>query len=293
MMRYNNPSAILFPMKKVLVAVIFFLFLVACGSEKAPQPTFIYQLQNAQFDGLAAQNVSALVVDPDDTGWTKEQVTTLRNQNKTVLAYLSIGEAENYRSYWKPDWNSVPPSWLSEENPEWKGNFNVHYWEGEWQQTITAQLNAILALNYSGAYLDKVDAYEYWEDQDITDARRQMLDFVLTVSRTAKNQSPDFLIIPQNAPELVVDFEYLNAIDGIGKEDLWYFDDFLNPPQQIKENEELLDSIKNAGKMVLVTDYPTKNISACDFYGRAAENGYLSYVGNRALDRVVSFDCRT
>ena len=43
-----------------------------------------------------------------------------------VLAYLSIGEAEDYRGYWDPSWvdaSGVPipgvaPAWLGAENPE-------------------------------------------------------------------------------------------------------------------------------------------------------------------------------
>jgi endo-alpha-1,4-polygalactosaminidase (GH114 family) len=32
-----------------------------------------------------------------------------------VIAYMSIGEAEDYRYYWKEEWKNNPPEWLGEE----------------------------------------------------------------------------------------------------------------------------------------------------------------------------------
>ena len=48
---------------------------------------------------------------------------------RIVLAYLSIGEAEDYRSYWQRDWSVSPPAWLGAENPDWPGNYAVNYWD--------------------------------------------------------------------------------------------------------------------------------------------------------------------
>ena len=55
---------------------------------------------------------------------------------KIVLAYMSIGEAENYRFYWKRTWQPESPSWLGPENPEWEGNYKVRYWMSGWQKII-------------------------------------------------------------------------------------------------------------------------------------------------------------
>ena len=42
-----------------------------------------------------------------------------------MFAYLSLGEAEDYRFYWQPSWNSRKPAWLHGENPGWRGNYLV------------------------------------------------------------------------------------------------------------------------------------------------------------------------
>ncbi|TAN37800.1 MAG: hypothetical protein EPN23_04615 [Verrucomicrobia bacterium] len=46
-----------------------------------------------------------------------------------MRAYLSIGEAGDYRGYWEKEWSAQPPTWLGAENPDWKGNFKVRYWQ--------------------------------------------------------------------------------------------------------------------------------------------------------------------
>jgi len=85
------------------------------------------------------------------------------------LAYISIGEAENYRYYWQSQWNNDPPIWLDEENPDWHGNFKVRYWEPEWQNIIygnnQSYLKKVLDAGFDGAYLDIIDAFEFFEDK--------------------------------------------------------------------------------------------------------------------------------
>jgi cysteinyl-tRNA synthetase len=84
-----------------------------------------------------------------------------------VIAYLSIGEAEDYRYYWKPVWKTNPPSWLKAEDPNWEGNYVVAYWEKDWQNIIfgnsNAYLDKIIKDGFDGAYLDIIDAFEYFE----------------------------------------------------------------------------------------------------------------------------------
>ena len=80
---------------------------------------------------------------------------------------MSIGEAENYRYYWKPGWALIQPPWLLGENPNWSGNFKVRYWEADWQRIIfgadDSYLKKILDAGFDGVYLDLVDVYEHFE----------------------------------------------------------------------------------------------------------------------------------
>lgn len=87
---------------------------------------------------------------------------------RLVIAYMSIGEAEDYRYYWRSEWNNDKPSWLMKENPDWPGNYKVQYWDNEWQNIITGNndsyVQKIINAEFDGVYLDIIDAYEYFED---------------------------------------------------------------------------------------------------------------------------------
>jgi len=86
-----------------------------------------------------------------------------------VLSYMSIGEAEDYRYYWQPTWNTSKPEWLESENPDWPGNFKVKYWYKSWQEIIYGNngsyLKKIIDAGYDGVYLDIIDAFEYFENR--------------------------------------------------------------------------------------------------------------------------------
>ena len=79
--------------------------------------------------------------------------------------YLSIGEAEDYRYYWRPEWKIKPPPWLDKENPNWPGNYKVKYWYSEWQDIILDYTRRIVEAGFDGAYLDIIDAFAYYESK--------------------------------------------------------------------------------------------------------------------------------
>ncbi len=72
-------------------------------------------------------------------------IESIKNENKIVISYLSIGEAEDYRFYWNNSWLLHLPEWLDAENLDWPGNYKVKYWMPGWQQYIYAYLDIIIA----------------------------------------------------------------------------------------------------------------------------------------------------
>lgn len=124
---------------------------------------------------VEATNHDLLILDLffEDAALTAAEVTALKNKAnggaRLVIAYMSIGEAEDYRYYWQSGWQPGSPSWIEAENPDWEGNYKVRYWDPGWQAIIFgnpgAYLDRILAAGFSGVYLDIIDAYEYFEGQ--------------------------------------------------------------------------------------------------------------------------------
>jgi len=86
---------------------------------------------------------------------------------RLLICYMSIGEAEDYRYYWQAAWNTSKPSWLGAENPAWPGNYQVNYWDKNWQNIIygndQSYAKRILDAHFDGVYLDKIDAFENFE----------------------------------------------------------------------------------------------------------------------------------
>ncbi len=143
---------------------------------------FLYVLNPAQFpekhDFLSAldrTNYDILVIDwvfskgfPLTPGEVERLKTKANGARRQVIAYLSIGEAEDYRYYWKEEWDNRPPGWMMPENPKWPGNYPVKYWKEEWKKIIYSgsgsYLSHLLTAGYDGVYLDLVDAFEYFQD---------------------------------------------------------------------------------------------------------------------------------
>ncbi len=142
---------------------------------------FLYLINPEKFSSKAdfiravsATNYDLIIMDlffNDGSAFTANEIQQLKTKangaKRLVVCYLSIGEAEDYRYYWKASWKSHPPSWLAAENPDWPGDYKVKYWDPQWQAIIygndSSYLHKILAAGFDGAYLDVIDAFEYFE----------------------------------------------------------------------------------------------------------------------------------
>lgn len=140
------------------------------------------------------------------------------------------------------------------------------------------------------------------DNNNETEYKQEMRDFVIGISQYAKSINPNFSIIPQNGIELVSDngdisgqphLPYLNAIDANGQEDLFFGydeDDIATSAQDNAYLRKLLDVSKDAGNVILVTDYcftPSKVESS---YNQNMNAGYVSFGANeRELNAIPTF----
>ncbi len=295
-------------MWRVLMIVLACLFMIvhvyAQSSDQRDLSAvndFLYQLQDIDLEAVGETAYDLVVMDysadgGDEAAFTAEQIATLKNSPggpKIVLSYMSIGEAEDYRFYWQDDWQVDDPLWLDDENPYWRGNYKVRYWDSEWQAIILDYTDRILDAGFDGVYLDIVDAFWYYYDQERETAPQEMADFVAAIASHARARAPDFLIVPQNGAEIVtmvaVD-EYLAVVDGIGQEDIYYGyenDDEATPAEVSRELEGYLDIFLEAGKLVLTIDYVTTPAHIDDAYAQSRAKGYIPFVTTRDLDELI------
>jgi len=245
---------------------------------------FHYQLQDVTFSNLKTVNTKYFIVDIDDASLSREELKALQDQEKIILSYLSIGEAEDYRSYWQSNWKPGNPSFIDQVNPDWEGNYKVKYWDPVWQQMMVNQINKIARAGYDGAYLDIVDAYYYFEQRGQKDSAEDMIDFIQKLRFAGRQVNQKFLIVPQNAVDLYDYTKYKAVIDGFGKEDTWFNDDNVQSSDETKYVLKFLKRARGDGKFVLAIDYPTSNNNICEFYRECRRLQFECTVSNRDLD---------
>ncbi len=135
----------------------------------------LYDNKQDYLNALRLTGYDILIIDlffNDGSILSSDEIESLKIKanggKRLVIAYMSIGEAEDYRYYWQEDWKNNPPSWLVEENPNWQGNYKVKYWIEDWQNIILGSeesyLDKIVNANFDGVYLDIIDAFEYYEN---------------------------------------------------------------------------------------------------------------------------------
>ena len=137
---------------------------------------FLYLLNPHKFKNideyfriLAKSNYDVLIIEPSVKGkfFSREQVEKLKykatGERRIVIAYFSIGEAEDYRSYWKDEWSKKLPQWIEAENKNWKGNYIVQYWSPQWREIVQNYQKNLDAIGVDGYYLDTIDSFYYFE----------------------------------------------------------------------------------------------------------------------------------
>lgn len=205
-----------------------------------------------------------------------------------VIAYTSIGEAETYRRYWQKSWKTSPPGWLDKENPEWQGNYKVKFWSAFWQDIVLSNILEIVASGFDGAYLDIIDAYEYWDERGVPEADRLMVGFVKKISHHAKARNPAFWIIPQNGSGLLWHADYRAAIDGIGQEDLYWnaeTEGRRSPDILTSTIERNLDLLTAEKKAVMCVEYTPKDVPVTLSW--MLKKGYAPYIAERSLSKLT------
>lgn len=91
--------------------------------------------------------------------------TKPNGKRRLILSYINIGAAENWRYYWKDDWELNNPNWLNKPYEGYPDEIWVKFWKKEWQDIIfgnnDSYLKKIIDAGFDGAYLDNVEGYYF------------------------------------------------------------------------------------------------------------------------------------
>ena len=268
--------------------------------------SWAYQLADVDPKAIAALDVDLVVIDyaadgDEETEFKPAQTALMKMRpgggTKKLISYMSIGEAEDYRYYWRKGWENANarPGWLDDLNLEWEGNYKVRYWDPDWQAIILgspgAYLDRIIAAGFDGVYLDIIDAFEYWRDEksERPTSDRDMIAFVTKIANYARAKRPSFFVIPQNGEELLQDAGYRRVISAIGKEDIFFGQSGDGKANAKDAVAACLENIAFATRdkiPVLAVEYLKNPKQIADASQKLAQAGCCAYFGPRDLDKI-------
>jgi cysteinyl-tRNA synthetase, unknown class len=254
--------------------------------------SFQYQLQRERFEEIHATRADMVVIDIDDCCFTADQIAAIASR-RTMLSYLSVGQASNFRTYWTPAWvdehgERLPaaPAWLGAKCA-WPGSYEVRYWDEAWLAIMGQAIDRILELGYAGCVYDVVDAYAYWEKQGEWTAKSRMKKLVIALMAHGRAIRPDFIGIPNSGVELLTDAAYRSCITAQMRESVFYMGDEARSKADTEWVTKYLDLVTADGKQVFDLEYPSDLGSQKDAIRQARAKGYVPYTTSPRLDALA------
>ncbi len=256
--------------------------------------SWVYQLtnyRNGRLDEIAATAFDLAVIDLARDGrsdfFTRSEIAALQATGKIALAYFEIGAIESYR----PEWDDVPDELKLGAVSGWPSEQYVAYWDARWWPIVQGRVDQALAAGFDGAYLDMIVTYEEIPADaagtNRSDLARKMVDLIARLSAYAKARNPDFKVVPQNSPELHAYAGYLEAIDGLGMEELYFLaTDRPCTRSWCLENRRNASTVAEAGKLLLTVDYATLQENIDSAYQQSLAAGFVPYVSVVSLNVV-------
>lgn len=297
--------------------------------------TTVSQITNSTHDLIVIDYIPS---EAENTSYPISEVVKAWHEarhSKQVLAYIDVGQAESYRNYWREDWKVGDPYWITGEDPDgWAENYPVAYWHAEWRAIWLGDngiIEQIVEAGFDGVYLDWIEAYSdigvaITASRDGINAEAAMITFIADIATLGRKLRPGFLIVGQNALELVEHANYRNIIDGVAQEQTWFDGGADNSPpgdcplpakyqdvetahylaklspicRQQHDNfpdstlhmstEEYLENLEAAqsyGLVVLTVDYALDPTNAAWVRKESRRHGFIPFVGARSLDSFV------
>jgi cysteinyl-tRNA synthetase len=246
---------------------------------------------------------------------------------KLVIAYVDIGEAEDWRWYWtwSTEWEPgqpFPGDWpdfiVGADPDGWVGNYPVAYWDEAWQDIMiygqntgtdpsrdyVSAVDELIIDGFDGIYLDWVEAFEdasviQAAQAEGVDPEQEMIQFISDIRTYARQRNPDFLVIQQNAGALSEGRPSLyTVIDAIAQEEIWFggvaTDDWNDPdgydlPIDATLTAEYLSHLSRFEQAGLPVFCCEYALANADTgYANAAANNIIPYCTRRSLSQLTT-----
>lgn len=241
-----------------------------------------------KFPEYVYQKYDILVVDPDGFPLNKIKQKYYKNNTKRkILAYVSIGEVEPYREYYK----KVRKSWILGDNKGWVSKV-ADLRKREYQDFLIENVFE-KHKEFDGFLLDTLDSYQLVlsSEKERKEYEVAMANFI---KKLREKYNDKFIVI--NRGFEIVDY-VKNYINFFIAEGLFYGLDIRDnmdirykkmDKEEIQEMLKSLNYVKSFGIKVGVVDYypPSHKNKQIEIAKRICKAGFIPFVSDKLLSTV-------
>ncbi|MDP1975143.1 MAG: endo alpha-1,4 polygalactosaminidase [Alphaproteobacteria bacterium] len=221
------------------------------------------------------------------------QLKPLSDRGKTLLGYLSLGELEKIRSYYRA---VKSENILLDENKNWPGSYFVDVRSKFWAKRVIEELiPQLLHKGFHGVFIDTLDNPIELERQD-PEKFKGMRDASVTLIKAIRYHYPQIPIMVNRAFEILPELgEHITMVLG---ESMYSSYDFTNKKyQKVNENDyrDLVSKLQNFKKSfpkirVMSLDYwnPEESDEIKKIYNIQRANGFEPFVSVLKLDHLTT-----
>jgi uncharacterized protein (TIGR01370 family) len=224
-------------------------------------------------------------------------IRPLLEQKKTVIGYISLGEVENYRDYYKA---VEAEGILYEKNPNWPDSRYVDVRDARWTRRVVEDLiPRLLHKGFQGIFIDTLDNPADLERRDPVKFKG-MTQAAANLVKAIRRHYPRMHIMLNRSYEILPAVEGL--IDSVLGESVFTEIDFEKKTYRLADQKTYQQQVKwlkeakaRRPKLKVYTlDYwpPTDTAGVARIYAEQRKNGFIPYVSIKELDRVLEEPAR-
>ncbi|MGH2952612.1 MAG: endo alpha-1,4 polygalactosaminidase [Solirubrobacterales bacterium] len=257
------------------------------GGGAGEQPrSFAFAIGNGMLAGGAPEVAERLgefdLVVVDGELARVEEVEALRGRGAIVLAYLSVGTIEEWRSWYGRLKRFRLRAWQ-----DWKDEWFADVSLGKLRHALARRIAPeILAKGFDGLFLDNVDMIETRNHRAQRPGMRKLVRALAELVHADER-----LLFAQNGAWGLRRLGLVDALDGWNREDVTWTFDFdrrryvRNPERRTRAALAELRRMAELGKLVTATDYTrARDLAARDeAVANACSAGALPYVSDIGL----------
>ncbi len=216
----------------------------------------------------------------------------LKERGKTLLGYISLGEVEKYRHWYK---DVKKEGILLKENENWPGSFMVDVRDPRWTKRVIEKLiPQILHKGFDGLIFDTLDNPGILEEENPS-KYRGMKDAAAHLVKAIRLHYPDIPIMMNRGysilPMVANDITFIMAEDNVTTYDFKNEKYLMQPKGVFEEQLKILQEAKNINPKLglYALDYwdPGDKETIKQIYEINRKHGLNPYVATIKLNEIV------